>query len=154
MLIRKPRSYCEIYNDLDDWVMTLFAVLRDAEQSKRLLAALRLTPFARAEFERARLIGEAHDPIDLSRRLLVRSYMGFGSDAHQLLLADLQSLVGMVVLSGYRSPLYEQTLKAWRRIETRAYADGARARVEVLWLNPACAAALDAAHPQLFERAT
>ena len=49
----------------------------------------------------------------------------------------------MVVLSGYASQRYHKRLEGWGRIELPAYADGARARTEVLWLNPACVAALE-----------
>jgi DNA adenine methylase len=45
VLLRKPRSYAEVYNDLDDWVFNLFRVLRDDAQASRLIAQLRLTPF-------------------------------------------------------------------------------------------------------------
>jgi DNA adenine methylase len=47
------------------------------------------------------------------------------------------SLAGMVVLSGYANPLYDEALHDWRRIEFAAHADGARPRTEVLWINPA-----------------
>lgn len=63
---------------------------------------------------------------------------------HAELLTALRHLTGMVVLSGYPSALYDDALPDWRRIETPALADGARPRTEVLWLNPACAAALEA----------
>jgi DNA adenine methylase len=49
----------------------------------------------------------------------------------------------MVALSGYPSELYDSKLRGWRRVEREAHADGASPRTEVLWLNPACAAALD-----------
>ncbi len=52
VLLNKPRSYAEIYNDLDDDVVNLFQVLR-SERAPELLASLRSTPFARAEFELA-----------------------------------------------------------------------------------------------------
>jgi DNA adenine methylase len=74
-------------------------------------------------------------------------------DQYVALLAALRSLDGMVVLSGYASPLYDETLSDWRRVETLAYADGARERTEVLWINPACAAALDRREPALFDLA-
>lgn len=67
---------------------------------------------------------------------------------HAGLLDFLRRLAGMVVLSGYPAPLYEDALADWRRVETSAFADGARERTEVLWLNPACAARLDAQEPQ------
>lgn len=60
---------------------------------------------------------------------------------HAALIAALQDLRGMVVLSGYAHPLYDEALADWRRIETVALADGALERTEVLWLNPAAASA-------------
>lgn len=61
-----------------------------------------------------------------------------GADHCQLAEA-LRSLRGAVVLSGYPCALYDDLFADWVRVEKRAYADGARERVEVLWLNPACA---------------
>lgn len=239
VLMRKARSYGEIYNDLDDEVVTLFRVLRDPEQAAALERGLRLTPFARMEFRDA--YEPTDDPLERSRRLLVRAYMGFGSNAHASqhkghrstgfrsnsnrsgttpahdwmnypdiltavvqrlsgvvienrdaqvvmaqhdgpetiyyvdppylpetrargnrydlawrmyrhelsrddhaeLLAFLCALDGMVVLSGYANDLYDQALFDWQRVTCKAYADGALEREEVLWLNPACSAALD-----------
>lgn len=80
VLIRKERSYAEIYNDLDDEVVTLFRVLRDPELSSWLIDCLRKTPFSRMEFDAAYEVSE--DPVEKSRRLVVRSFMGFGSDGH------------------------------------------------------------------------
>lgn len=236
VLLRKARSYAEVYNDLDQDAVNLFRVLRNRTQAELLSEQLRLTPFARLEFNAAYEISD--DPVELARRLIIRSFMGHGGDApnirhrtgfrananrngttpahdwvnyppalklvidrlsavtienkhahlvmqqhdrhdtlhyadppylpetrapakrsgdgyiaythelkrkdHQALLACLLELVGMVVLSGYPSPLYDEALIGWRRIETEAHADGGRARTEVLWLNPACAVALDA----------
>lgn len=238
VLMRKPRAYAEVYNDLDHEVLALFRILRDAEAAKVLRRSLELTPFARAEFTDA--YQPTEDPIEQSRRLIVRSFMGFGSNAHASqhkghrstgfratsnrsgttpaqdwanypeamdalvkrcagvtvesrdaklvmsthdgpqtlhyvdppylpetrargnrydlawrmyrheltpedhaeLLTFLRGLTGMVVLSGYPAPLYEEHLGDWTRVETKAFADGARERIEVLWLNPACFAAL------------
>ncbi|MCG8595638.1 MAG: DNA adenine methylase [Kiloniellales bacterium] len=235
VLLRKPRSYAEIYNDLDDEVVALFEVLRDPERSTLLRERLRLTPFARAEFEAAYRPGD--DPVDRARRLLIRSFMGFGSDGHNPAvttgfratsnrsgttpahdwanladcledtsarlqgvvierkpavevmrqhdgpktvfyvdppylpetrstksrksggkyhayrhemtredhadLADvLHGLAGMVVISGYDSALYQNLFDGWATSRRQTFADGARAREEVLWLNPAAEAAL------------
>lgn len=230
VLLRKPRAYAEVYNDLDDEIVNLFEVLRDDVLSSRLIQQLRLTPFARVEFEQS--YERTGDPVENARRFVVRSYMGHGANAHnpnvstgfrgyanqngrhpakdwmnypdalavaaervrgvtiekrdalkvmsthddvstlhyvdppyvwetrgrsdrqrsyvhelddaghETLLQQLDALQGMVVLSGYPAALYDDRLKHWRRIERAALADGARERTEVLWLNPACAAAL------------
>lgn len=77
VLLRKPRSYAEVYNDLDAEVVNVFAQLRDnGEELKRLLE---LTPFARIEFEEAS--EPAKDPLEQARRTIIKSFMGFGSDA-------------------------------------------------------------------------
>lgn len=57
-------------------------------------------------------------------------------DDHAELLAALLKLDGMVILSGYPSALYDDALGEWERIERGTFADGGRARTEVLWLNP------------------
>lgn len=226
VLLRKKRSYAEVYNDLDDDVVNLFRVLRSPKAAD-LVEQLRLTPFSRTEF-----MGSYEAPlddVDKARRLVVRSYMGFGSDGHNgdaptgfrptsnrsgttpahdwmnypaalegiiarlagvvvenrpavavmahqdspdtlhyvdppylhetrstarnsskrnyrhemdredhmELLDFLTTLEGMVVLSGYPHPLYDAALRGWRKVERAAMADGARPRVEALWLNPA-----------------
>ncbi len=234
VLLRKPRSYAEVYNDLDEGVVNLMALLRNG-YGENLANKLRMTPFSRAEFE---LAYQATDDIfESARRLIVRSFMGFGSDGHNPnvrtgfraasnrsgttpahdwanypdaltaiaermsgivvekrpavevmaqhdssqtlhyvdppylpetrsnksrksgeryhayqhelttddhheLLTFLRSLQGQVVLSGYPAQLYDDALSGWHRIERRALADGAAARIEVLWLNPAAAAAM------------
>ena len=61
---------------------------------------------------------------------------------HGRLLAELPRLAGMVVLSGYASPLYDAELAGWRRVERKVMADGAQPRTEVLWLNAAASRAL------------
>jgi DNA adenine methylase len=81
VLLRKPRAYAEVYNDLDISVVTLFRVLREPAAADRLMGLLRETPFARDEFALA-AEEEGLDAIELCRRLIVRSFMGFGSDAH------------------------------------------------------------------------
>lgn len=72
---------------------------------------------------------------------------------HAALLDALKGLEGMVVLSGYPHPLYDDALAGWRRVEKQALADGARPRTEVLWINPAATARLEAERAQglLFE---
>ena len=79
VLLRKPRCYGEIYNDLDCDVVNLFQTLR-SDRAAEFIEALRLTPFSRVEFERS--YRPCDDPVERARRLTVRSYMGFGSDGH------------------------------------------------------------------------
>lgn len=226
VLLRKPRSYAEVYNDLDGEVVNLFRVARD--RGEELAQACELTPFARVEFMQS--YDASDDPLEQARRTLVRSFMGFGSagasgqstgfransnrsgttpahdwmnypahlraviqrlrgvviehrdamevmrahdcpdavhyvdppyvhstrglrtrapsyrhemtDAeHHALAAHLSSLRGRVLLSGYRCDLYDGLYAGWRRIDAAAHADGARARVESLWLSPNCRSA-------------
>ena len=51
VLLRKPRAYAEIYNDLDGEIVSLFRVLRDPEAAAELVRRIALTPFAREEFD-------------------------------------------------------------------------------------------------------
>lgn len=233
---RKPRAQAEVWNDLDGELVNLFRVMRSRATAADLTAALRLTPFARDEFNDA--YEPAADPVERARRLIVRSFMGHGSDGasgmyrtgfransnrsgstpavdwinlpdsldhavarlqgvvienrpamqvmashdgpgtlhyvdppylaetrrrtnrradnggtyrheltdadHAELLAFLGTLKGMVVLSGYPAPLYDDALSGWRRIERAALADGALPRTEVLWLNHAATVAMPA----------
>lgn len=221
VLLRKPRSYAEVYNDLDGEIVNLFTVARDA--GERLAQACELTPFSRVEFGCA--YEASDDPLEQARRTLIRAYMGFGSagasgqptgfransnrsgttpahdwmnypdclrqvmqrlrgvgienrdatacmrqhdgpetlhyvdppyvhatrnirtrapayrhemsdDQHELLADTLRGLTGMVVVSGYRCELYDRLYAGWTRIDGRAHADGARPRVESLWLSP------------------
>lgn len=90
------------------------------------------------------------DPPYLPRTRSARLYRHEMSTAdHEALLAGLMLLNGMVVLSGYPDALYDSTLIGWRRVEREAFADGGRARTEVVWINPACAALLDLDRAQL-----
>lgn len=64
---------------------------------------------------------------------------------HLRLLEVIRSLrQAMIIVSGYPSELYDNMLPGWQRITREAVADTGAARVEALWLNPACIAALSA----------
>lgn len=89
VLLRKAPSYCDVWNDLDDAVWNLMRVLREG-RGPELVEQLKLTAFARREFELS--YEPADDPLESARRLIVRSYMGFGSDAHNA-----------AVVTGFRS---------------------------------------------------
>lgn len=223
VLLRKPRSYSEVYNDLDGEVVNLFRVVRDEDMGARLVAMLRLTPFSREEFDGS--YQSSGDPVERARRLVVVSFMGFGSNAHNtetktgfrannnrsgttpahdwanypkcleaiiermrgvviesrpavkvLVQQDgpdtlhyvdppyvhstrdagerqrdyrfemsnhdhnylsrvLHTLKGGVILSGYPSELYTELYGGWNQVRRTSLADGARKRIEVLWIN-------------------
>ena len=231
ILLRKPRSYAEVYNDLDGEIVNLFRVVRD--RGDELRALLELTPFSRDEYRSS--FPETDDPLEQARRTVIRSHMGFGSNAlargvvsgfrsnsnrsgttpakdwrnlpdripaiidrmrgvvienrnalevmqrhdgeatlhycdppyvhdtrsglvrpgsgsavgyshemtdddHRAFAAGVKELNGMVIVSGYACPLYDQELfPTWARYEIPALADGARERIEVLWMNEAAA---------------
>lgn len=79
VLLRKPRAYAEVYGDMDGEVCNVFRVLRDSDAAAQLEAALRLTPYARAEFLLSYEM--CADPIEQARRTIVRALAGFGSAA-------------------------------------------------------------------------
>ena len=77
VLLRKPRCYAEVYNDLDGDIVNFFRVLRDPELRERLIELCQFTPFARADFEIA--FDPSEDPVERARRTAIRAAMGFGS---------------------------------------------------------------------------
>lgn len=234
VLMQKPRSHGEVYNDLDGDIVNLFRVLQGTESRAALTELLILTPYARDEFDLA--WEHTDEPVERARRTVIRAQMGFGSagaskgttgfridcyrqygtaqqlwarypeqlatigqrlagvlienrpavdimlghdtpnalhyvdppymhdtrvrgaqkgryyrhemdDAqHAELLATLNSLQGMVVLSGYPSELYAKALEGWTMNTTSARISAGRGgdtRTECLWINPAC---MDALH--------
>ncbi|WP_313489005.1 DNA adenine methylase [Stutzerimonas nitrititolerans] len=233
VLIQKPRSHGEVYNDLDGDIVNLFRVLQDVTSRVELTEKLVLTPYARAEFELAWIYTD--ESIERARRTIIRAQMGFGSagaskgttgfridcyrqygtaqqlwarypeqlaaigkrlagvlienrpgidimlahdsaqalhyvdppymhdtrvrgaqkgryyrhelddEQHAELPATLNTLQGMVVLSGYPSQLYAEALEGWTMNSTQARISAGRGgdtRTECLWINPACMAAL------------
>ena len=88
VLMQKPRSYAEIYNDLDDSVFSLFTCMRELDLSIGLRQVIESTPYSRREFELAHVYHP--DPIENARRLIVRSFMGFGADS----VTNIQSKTG------------------------------------------------------------
>jgi DNA adenine methylase len=79
VLLRKPRSIGEVYNDLDGDVVNVFRVLRNREQAAELARMLVLTPYANEEYRLA--YEPCDDPIERARRMIFRSFAGHGSDS-------------------------------------------------------------------------
>jgi DNA adenine methylase len=78
VLLRKDRSYAEVYNDKWDTVVNVFAVMRDPKKAARLKKAIELTPFSRTEFMNASL-NHCRGDVEAARRTILRSFAGFGS---------------------------------------------------------------------------
>jgi DNA adenine methylase len=225
VLLQKPRSYSEVYNDLDGEVVNLFRVLRDPAMNQILQDACALTPYSRDEFCAAQQ--PTDDPIERARRMVVRACMGFGSasgisgnsgfrsdskrkyataahlwkrypenlaavcqrlqgviienkdalaimrvhdaevtlhyidppyvpetrvkgnryynhemtvEGHEQLLGVVGTVIGMVMISGYESELYNDMLSGWRKYTkgSRISAGrGTKVRTECLWINRA-----------------
>jgi DNA adenine methylase len=75
--MRKSRAYAEIYNDMDEDAVNVFRVMREDKSAKELRRRLELTPFSRQEFFFC--YAQTGDPIEKARRMIARSFMGFGS---------------------------------------------------------------------------
>jgi DNA adenine methylase len=220
VLLKKARSYAEVYNDLDCEVVNLFKVCR--QYPDELIHAVTLTPYARDEFEVSYL--DDPDPIEKARRTIIRSFMGFGSGIqsaqrtgfrsnsnrsgttpaqdwvnypeslqliikrlrgvvienrnaievmlqhdstdtlhyidppykkdtrykgqktkvykheledsdHSELLGVCMSLNGSVIISGYDDDYYNSVLDGWHKVTRESFADGARPRIECLWMK-------------------
>lgn len=57
-----------------------------------------------------------------------------GDDEHAALLQILAAIPAMIMISGYPSPLYDERLAGWRRIEYQAQTRGGP-KPEVVWMN-------------------
>ena len=77
VLMCKPRSFGEVYNDLDGDVVNFFRVLQDPDTAQKLEQLLRITPYARAEFQAA--FAPTADPVERARRLVILAFMGKSS---------------------------------------------------------------------------
>jgi len=78
VLLRKPRSYAEVYNDMWGEAVNVFRVLRNPAQAAELRRLIELTPYARDEFEHT--YGSiTSDPVNMARQTILRSMAGFGS---------------------------------------------------------------------------
>jgi|SRR5579863_10152868 len=79
-------------------------------------------------------------PYQISTRNMARGNATYSCDMtdddHRKMAQILRAVRGMVILSGYASPLYDcELFPDWHRIEVPWRADGARKRVEIIWMN-------------------
>lgn len=77
VLLQKPRSRLETYNDLNSYVVEFLRILR--ERPDELIRQIRLTPWSREEYERCR--EPADDPLENARRFYITCAMGMGRSA-------------------------------------------------------------------------
>ncbi len=72
VLLNRPPSPVETYNDIDGEVVHFFRILRD--QNEALIRAIALTPFSREEYHRA-IYGDTHEISDIerARRFYIRA---------------------------------------------------------------------------------
>lgn len=54
---------------------------------------------------------------------------------HSEICEVANTLEGMVILSGYDNQIYNDLLEGWEKVSSPSFADGARERTEVLWMN-------------------
>ena len=79
VLMRKPPSRTEIYNEIDSQIVNVFRVLRDESKAKKLTELLDLTPFAVQEYQDC--YAPPIDDVDAARKVICRSFFGIGSDS-------------------------------------------------------------------------
>ena len=78
VLLQKPPSELETYNDLNRYLVIFFQVLR--EHPDELIASLQLTPWSREEFERSLDIESiVDDALEIARRMYIGYWMSIGA---------------------------------------------------------------------------
>lgn len=78
VLLQKPRSPLETYNDLDGNVVNFFRVLRD--RPDELIQKIRLTPWAREEYELS--MYPCEEPVEAARRFCLSSWASMNGGTH------------------------------------------------------------------------
>lgn len=111
VLLRKPRSLLEVYNDLDSNVVNFFKVLRNDPDS--LIRLIELTPYAREEYEIA--YSPCDDDLERARRFYVACSMSIAATANVNHRANLRS-VRFIVSGNHRHSLPELTNRQLDRL--------------------------------------
>ena len=76
IFFNKEPAKVETVNDLDSEIVNYFKVIRD--YPSELLQKIKMTPYARDEYENAFIEDPADDNIEKARKFIVRCYQGFG----------------------------------------------------------------------------
>lgn len=79
VMLRKPRSTIEVYNDLDEEIVGIFQAVQDPRLCQALMRRLRRTPYSRREFELAFQVSK--DPVIRAQRAITRAYQSFHHEA-------------------------------------------------------------------------
>lgn len=115
VLLQKPRSPLETYNDLDGNVVNFFRVLRD--RPDELIRKIRLTPWARAEYELS--LKPCEDEVERARRLwmalssTVNAGNGFEAAGFRMVTCDIGKLPELA----NRQMIIEQIEKVSQRFD-------------------------------------
>ncbi|MCL1962371.1 MAG: DNA adenine methylase [Desulfovibrionaceae bacterium] len=75
VLLRKPRSPVEVYNDLDEEIAGIFTVIQDPAQCQALMRRLRRVPYGRVAFEQS--FCPSRDSVVRAQRAITRAYLAF-----------------------------------------------------------------------------
>lgn len=102
-----------------------------------------------ARVDNPRTLFYVDPPYVLSTRSPRRKYGAYSvdmdDDDHRRLAEVLHQVKGMVVLSGYRSALYDELFAGWQTVNKSMHTNGNVPRMEYLWLSPNTVTALERA---------
>ena len=79
IMCRKEPSSVDIYNDIDGRLVNFFRVLQNDKQCNALCERLRVTPYSREEFERAKVEINSTDDVTRAWAFAVPNKQSFGS---------------------------------------------------------------------------
>jgi len=66
----------DIYNDINEEIVNFFRVLR--ENGDELIAALKLTPYSRTEYDEAFIFDPNDDSVEMARKTAIKAQFGYG----------------------------------------------------------------------------
>ena len=130
---REIRNHSKEWGEVQDRLIAVSARLRSVNLLNR--PALEVIK----SFDSVKTLFYVDPPYMESQRDLGKDYSHEMTREQHCELADaLLSCKGMIALSGYASPEYQDWYEGagWRRVDFQALADGGAARTESLWLSP------------------